>query len=511
VTFEQWLKARGLEKGKMDEGTLAIMRDIFKNDVEGKDERARLAAKRAQTILGTAQAAAEGANDKIARQLLAYATDLVRDDEVSAEDAPAKITDKVRELMSDEDNLIPAPAPGQQNTSGTRELPAITGTGNGLTRSDIVDIFGQERDDRALYRRAGQEISGLVRDGNMDMRGLFKDLEGKTARCRAVTDERGTVRTVTLGSSNVVIQHVMTALLNMAYKETPDITDELVTVVPSTNRSNILPEVEADDGVRRVKEGEPYPFFGTSERDVTTSHLKWGAALGETRENSIMDDLGRMMVSLVSLSRQLRRNRANFRLARICDSASFDGRYIGRPGNSAGSSAFYSSTEDHRGNVNLKASNGLADYTDIGNVVNILEEMQLKDGTFAMGELKVIMVPSALKATAWKIINSLYCPPTGSDTANPMQVNPYGPEGMYSDMPKVLSHPAIATYTGNATTWFAGDPSRQFFETEIWGPEVMPKVTGGEMAIRDIVNLWIGSFCIDLVALSNMFFVKSTA
>jgi hypothetical protein len=340
---------------------------------------------------------------------------------------------------------------------------------------------------------------------------LSRSLEGKQAMLVTHGDQgRPSRRTILAGAVNVATQSVLTLLLNKAYAENAGKTDVLVTVIPGGSEFT-LPEVEAEDGVRRIKENGEYPFIGNSDREVKTGYIKYGGAIAQTRENSVFDKLGRVMISLQSVARQLRRYRDDFRLARICDSVSVDGRYIARPGNDSGSAAFYSGTADHRGNANLVTSNALADETDLDNVVQRLESFKRLDGTHVMPELRVVLVPSGLKATAWKVLHSLFAPSSVAATGQPNMANPYGPEGMLSELPVIISHPKVATYSGASTTWFAGDPRQQFFEIEHWPIEMVPVLASGDMAMRDVVGAWKGSFCIDLVALSNMFFVKCTA
>jgi len=532
--FEQWLQQQGINPE--DDSTREIMRGVYestKRMVEEarrsapdgqtpppapageRGENAEQAEARRKAIFSAARAAGGTARPEARAALLELADELTGKREVKVEDAIRQLGEKAVELVQ-AGGGEPAPA-GEQRAVVTE---ARVGDRDAvLSRSEILSAFTDRGNDRTAVRAAARSVVAHMQEGDeIDFRSILRDIQERDGqelrgRVRVHVEDGGapTVRTVTASSANVAIQNVLTYLLNKTYAENPPKTDPLVTVVPSSAAEDTLPEVETENGVRRVKEGEPYPILSGSERDVKTGYFKFGAGVAQTRENSVFDRLGRVSVHLTSLARQLRNKRDAFRLARICDSTSFDGRYIARPGNDAGSAAFYSASEDNRGNVNLKASNGLSDETDIDNAVQILDGMKLLDGTYVMAELKVLLVDSSKKAGAWKIVNSLFSPSVAYDTGNFMAKNPYGPEGLLSEVPKIISHPLVGTYAGATTTWFAGDPSKQFYEKEVWPVEVVPKVVGGEMALRDIVGLWIGSFCADLVALSNMYFVKSTA
>lgn len=516
-TFEEFLRAFGIDpeqlKGKERE-VMQKMYDTFKRRESEAAAEGHKAEERFQAILNTARAACATGTDHVRAELLSYASELASKRESSVDEAQRKIVEKAAELAKTPDTSRTATADEQRAEAA---LPADSNAV--LSRSEIVSAFTDHGHERSVVRRAARSVVEHMEHGDeIDMRGLLEDLrkkdtEGNRGLLRLHVEDGGSpaVRAVTASSINVAIQSVLTYLLNKQYSVRPPVSDDLVTTIPSTAAEDTLPEVETEEGVRRVKEGEPYPLMSGTERSVKVGYFKWGAAIAQTRENSVFDRLGRVQVLLTSLARQLRRKRDEFRLARICDSTAIDGRYIARPGDDNGAAAFYSTTADTRGNVNLVESNGLADETDIDAAIAALDAMQLKDDSFVMPELRVVLVHSTKKATAWKILNSVFAPSAVAATGQPNMPNPYGPGGLLSEMPRVIAHPLVGTYAGAATTWFAGDPAQQFYEKEVWPVEVVPKMAAGEMALRDIVGLWIGSFCADMVALSNMFFVKCTA
>lgn len=521
MTFELWCQKRGLDAAKMDADTVATMRKIYDMEQQAVREAAEGASRSAGTpapapaaqnpqermnlILGTARAATATATSEVRAQVLDLATELVGKADVTAEAAQRQIQERLIALAKKPSE--PGTSPDQrEGFVAPRDPQSI------LSKREIEAAFGEARADRTAYRHAARSLVNHIEHGNaIPSEELMRALEGKQGHLVVHSDiGRPSRRTILAGAVNVATQETLNVLLNKAYAENLGKTDALVTIIPGGAEFS-LPEVEAEDSVKRIKEGGEYPLIGTTDRDVKTGHVKYGGAIAQTRENSVFDRLGRVMVGMQSIARQLRRYRDDFRLARICDSTAMDGRYIGRPGNDSGTAAFYSGTADHRGNANLVTSNGLADETDIDAVVQRLEGFKLLDGTHIMPSLRVILVPSGLKATAWKILNSLYAPSAVAATGQPNMVNPYGPTGMLSEVPTIISHPKVSTYAGASTTWFAGDPKQQFFEVEHWPIEMVPVIASGDMALRDVVAAWKGSFCIDLVALSNMFFVKCTA
>jgi len=516
MNFEAFLRSYGIDPDKVDDGTRSVMRKIYEEYVEKRedDDAVKPGEEQAQArmdmILGCARAATATATDKAKANVLEFATGLVSDEKVTGADAQRKITEKILELAKDDGTRDTNTADEQRMET---DFAVARDENHVYSLREITSGFGQEREDRSVYESCARSVLYHMQHGNpIAGARLFKELEDKRGLLIIHEEEGHTPvrRTISSSSANVAVQVLLNTLLNMSYKEQADVTDQLVTIIPGGADQFTLPEVETEDGVRRLKESEPYPILGGTERDVKTGYVKYGGATSQTRENSVFDRLARVAVHMKSLARQLRRYRAEFRLARICDSQALDGRYIARPGNDNGSAVFYSGTDDHRGNSNLITSNGLADYTDLNAVEKELEAMTLLDGSHIVAGMKVMLVPSALKYTAWQILHSIFVPTTGSGD-NALQKNPWGPEGMFSELPKVISHPKVQTYTGNETTWFAGDPQQQFHEVEHWPVEIVPVLTGGDAALRDIVSLWKGSFCIDLVALSNMFFIKNTA
>lgn len=512
MPFEKFLRSIGVDPDSVEKNsdTEKALRKAY--DLAVKAESAAATSgeekKRAAAIMNTARAAALSATPAVKAGVLEHAAELVSDEDLSVADAQRKLAEKIADLIKDDSATRATATADEQRTevSVPADREAV------LSKRDILSVFGQERSDRAIYDVAARSVVDYIERGEaIPASEIFAGLEGKTGRM-IVHDEsgRGSRRSITAASANVAIQAVMNHLLQKSYQLRPDRTDALVTTIPGGANEITFPEVEADAGVKRLKEGEAYPLLGTTERDVKSSYVKYGAAISQTRENSVFDKLGRVTVLLQSLARQLQRYRAEFRLARICDSTTLDGRYIARPDNDSGSAAFYSSSEDARGNVNLKTSNGLSDETDLANVRDILDAMVLLDGSSVLPEMRVILVDSTKHETAWKILNTVYAPSITS--ANTSQIkNPYGPEGMYETRPTVISHPKVSTYAGAATTWFAGDPQQQFYEIEHWPVEMVPVVASGDMLLRDIVSAWKGSFCIDVIALSNMYFVKNTA
>jgi hypothetical protein len=261
--------------------------------------------------------------------------------------------------------------------------------------------------------------------------------------------------------------------------------------------------------VRYIKEGEAYPIMGASGQYVKVGHKKAGVAIAQTREKSIFDKYGELNVSLNSASRQLHRNRSNHRIHRIVDSTTFDGKHVCFPGSSDGANALYATSKDERGNYNLVVSNPLSGKANLTAVRKLLAMRKLKDGTFVNTPMANMLVPVELYEVAWELLNSIFVPPTSATNTQTYTPNFYGPNGGQSVKTKVFSHPLLDSIS--ISDWYAGEFAAQFYEKEIWGPEVMPKLTDGEMSLRDINALWIASYCIEVAALTNMYVVKSQA
>jgi hypothetical protein len=525
--FKEWLRERNLDPEALDDETRDVLRAIYyreqdtiaelKRDQRNADgdeetEQARRNLEqyqaRSQLILGTARAMVATADDKTARTILDFAAGLVDDTEVGVGAVPGKLAERLQKITAEAgDAADPTPA-------RTRDFAAARNPDEVLSKRDIIAAFGEVREDFNVYQQAARSVAQHQASGcGFAGRELLDELDGRTATLIVHEGEdRGAARprrrAIQASAANVAIQFVLNTALDRIYEEVEDDTSMLTTQVPASPGEGLIPEVNAGSGVARIREGEPYPMVDSTERSLKTSYVKVGGALTQTRENSVMDALGRYTRVMQGIVQEAAQEEAAFRLARVCGSTAWDGRYVAYYDDNNGASDFYSISADTFGNVNLIESNGLDNETDLDNVFQQFGEMQRANGVYVNPRMRVLLGAHQKRAAYWKILNAVYAP---SVTTNANIVNPFGPQGMLDAVPTLITHPLVSTYAGEETTWYAGDPARQFVEVVYWNLEFTPVMTSGEMELRDIVSAWKASWCKDIVADGKMFVVKCTA
>jgi hypothetical protein len=507
-SFALFLRAIGRDEATLAAEDKVILQRIYDEvnrqaEAAGNEGVSALQA-RCDAIMGTARAATQTAVSAVKAGVLEFAAGLLSGKDTVVE-AQRKIMDELPEVISAVKLHETRAAEGQ-----TMEF-VVPGPDAELSKRDIVTILGEQRDDTTLYRRAAKAMLAHSKGSGEFMPGIMKELSTRQGLLR-VHDEDGPprVRMIPANAGSVAVQNLLTTLLNLGYDEGIDVTDALVTQLPTSAEEDTLPEVEGEDGVRFVKQGEVYPMMGAQARTVTVKYLKYGAAIAEFRETMLFDRLGTTQSMLSSAGRQLRNKRAAIRIYRICDTTGLDGKYINYPGSSDGATTLYSVTADaFRSNINKVASNGLAAVANITAARLLLRKMKLKDGSFVKPVLRVILVPEALALTAWGLVNSVYDPQLTATYPQTTIPNYFGGKMPNQPNPVVVSDPLIDSLS--ATSWYCGDPSRQFFEKVVWAPEVVPVIVGSPDSLRDVVRAWKASACTEVAALSNMFFIKSEA
>jgi hypothetical protein len=507
-TFALFLRAIGRNEADLAPEDRTILQKIYDEtnrqaEAAGAEGLATVQA-RSDAIMGTARAAAATAVPAVRADLLEFAAGLLSGKDTVVE-AQRKIMDKLPDFLKQAKLHETRAAEGQ-----TMEF-IVPAPDAELSKRDIISIFGSEREEPALYRRAARAMLKHAQGNSEFMPGIMKELATRQGLLRVHDDDgKPRVRMIPANAGSVAIQNLLTTMLSLGYDEGIDVTDALVTPLPTSAEEDTLPEVEGEDGVRFVKTGEPYPQMGAQGRTVTVKYLKYGAAISEFRETMLFDRIGTTQAMLSSAGRQLRNKRAAIRIYRICDNTGLDGKYVNYPGSSDGATTLYSATADaFRGNINKVTSNGLAAVANITAARLLLRKMKLKDGSFVKPVLRVILVPEALALTAWGLVNSVYDPQLAMAYPQTTIPNYYGGKMPNQPNPVVVSDPLIDSLS--ATSWYCGDPSRQFFEKVVWAPEVVPVIVGSPDSLRDVVRAWKASACTEVVALSNMFMTKNEA
>ena len=208
-----------------------------------------------------------------------------------------------------------------------------------------------------------------------------------------------------------------------------------------------------------IGEGKPYPLVGFGEDWIETPEtIKRGMICPITREAVAQDLTGLILERARDVAKWIRYNKE----IRILQTALGITSSYNRRGR--GVVATY---DDNTGNHdwdNLQASNTLVDWTDIENAELLFDAMvDPNTGTPIMVRPNTIVVPTALKNTAMRIINAteIRFNDAASNTTQTIAANPVA--GAY----KIVTSQLVKTVTSSPSTWFLGDFKGAFRYMEV--------------------------------------------
>lgn len=269
--------------------------------------------------------------------------------------------------------------------------------------------------------------------------------------------------------------------------------DKLVTVIPSRYRNQKLAGFKALAGPAEVPEGHPYEESTFEEKYVATEETKQGRILSINEELIAFDQTGEINRRALALGYYLRQERERTIVRAVTDADYAAGKYVYRPAGTG--QQLYKTDGTNRnwvgaGNTTSTSFNAaipLVDWTDI-DFVQRYRATEVKDdridGTARpiVMPVKQLLVPEALRGTAYSIINSTEINVTTDDQetrfANPVH-----------NLVEVLSSPFIDEQGGQAINdWYIGDFKRQFVWTEIWPVQTFLQRNDSDSAFdRDVV------------------------
>lgn len=238
-----------------------------------------------------------------------------------------------------------------------------------------------------------------------------------------------------------------------AYNLLTKVGDKLVTKYKSSQKDERIAGFIAMGDGDEVDEGIEYPEYGTSSKYVTTGEKKKrGGIVHVTEEAILFDRTGQLLEYIKDIAEHLAMRKEKNIISGV----------------TGAHQCYYPSgvaTDLYNGSPYVISSNALVDWTDIEKAENDgLDNMTDENGEKIsyIAPNPIILVPSALKYTARRIINATEIT-RKTDSANTLtkSSNPL-------DKSQVVSSRYVATYTSDSTTWFYGDFKKQFRYKEIW-------------------------------------------
>ena len=295
---------------------------------------------------------------------------------------------------------------------------------------------------------------------------LFYACTGSTALPENSHEFRETVGT---GAFAKITQKAISPEILKAYQNANRVWDKLATQVGSDVEKETVPGIDDDMLPELVVEGQEYPSANLTERYVTITNYKYGKTLPVTMELVRYDQTG----EILRRARMIGERGADFKDKVVVHNATDQLAGTAKAYNTKQTHAYYLSgtgTDLYAaGNSNVKTSNALADETDIDAAWQILAAQTDANSNPITVDAKIILVPKALAATAFKIRGSSAAP-SGSNSG---EVNPFGPGGLLNY--EILS----SVYMADTTTWFLGDFMSQMRLQRVNAPTVSTDTAGG--------------------------------
>lgn len=307
-----------------------------------------------------------------------------------------------------------------------------------------------------------------------------------------------------------VCQELISASLIEGYNSLPSIADQLVTTQSVSMRNGKVAGFTHLAQSFEVPEGHPYPRVRFGEKWVSMKETKKGVMIELTEEFIGFDQTGQVARLARNVGEGLRSERDRDIIRGVIDADSGSSIYVYRP--SGVGEALYAS-----GNLNLKTSNALVDWTDVDNCLQYRATTVVDDridGTQRpLGGLNngncILLVPEALRSTAWYIKNS-----TGQvkNTNSAVEETSFG-NPVASMVGDVLSSPLLDAEGGAHTSnWYYGDFKRQFVWSEIWPLQSFVQGSDSEAAFEtDVVLRVKARYYGGLSALDSIYVTKNTS
>lgn len=354
---------------------------------------------------------------------------------------------------------------------------------------------GPEHTDSQAYMRAlfeGQTQGKLSWSRVRNMMELRNKLAGINIAALVPDDSQPTgFRTVMTGAFPALISQLNVQVVNEAYAELPDISDQLMMDMDDPKQVSFLALIlNSNVDIDSVQENGEFPEIASGEEAYEIHHRKNGRKIKFTyelfKENNIPEVLRRLN-ALAKIIREMIRKQSLRRFYDIAGSGTTPAQpYVLRAKGGAGAS-LYVNTANLPG---TRAPNGTRiinnPLTGIANLeaarirINSMRNERGEPYDTPAGQ-NLLVVPDAVLPTALVLTGSMMVP------GNANELNNWGPQGEFR--PRIVSSPVLDVLS--ATAWFYGDPKRQFVRKWKQRPTFVEvsDAAGGQQAYldRDIV------------------------
>jgi hypothetical protein len=261
------------------------------------------------------------------------------------------------------------------------------------------------------------------------------------------------------------------------------------------------------------RQGMAYEETSMGEKNWTIKMADFGRMISLTREVIFEDRTGEVLARARDIGRAAGHHKQKMIIESIEvaartafeETASSAAIYKGTARNAATMYSNDHSALDGQVNDNLIASNALADYTDLDNVYQAFSAMVDEAGNKIDIVPNTILVPSALKAKAFQIMNSQMLGGGANDTVSPT----YNP---VNDLAQGGLNVASSVFLSSASDWYMGDFSKQLKWLNVYAPATESQGANSELAFTNqIVSRFRFSYHAGIGHTDWRYIVKCTA
>ena len=353
---------------------------------------------------------------------------------------------------------------------GKRLLEAATNDGDPNRFYEEVWEELESMDTPALNREIGRIsmrrlFEEMVDDGVEYMR-LYQDHRRTHMGAPMLQESQGAVDTSAF--SNIIGQITFSHVLDTI--ESPAFVGMSLhdTVSTDTGMEELIPGISAiGDVAEEVGEDEDYPTFGVSESFIQTPRKPKRGFVVKLTEEAIWEDKTGLLMKRV--------NAGATSMAINLEKESLDnalGLTTSYRRNGGAAQATYANTHTQGDFDNVSAATSLVDWTDIDTVMRIFDGMtdpETGEPLLIGGALQLV-VPPALRATAWRLVNATEVRQGAISATVPVGItgNPLNALQANGINIEVVSNQYVRDRTSSDSTWFLGAFKQAFKYSEAW-------------------------------------------
>ncbi len=366
-----------------------------------------------------------------------------------------------------------------------------------MSKFNVVRLFEAARKSRELDRFYDDFQEAIdnreISLSDFSITELFSGLvEGGhhfATQWRANPDNRESLLEAGVDSSafvNITGQLMVNEVLT-GYQDPAFMADRLVRTISTRlpHGEKVIGLAEIGNEAEGIGEAKPYPYVAFGEEWIETPPTnKRGMIVGLTRETIVQDLTGQLVENAQRVGHWMGYNKEIRVLQTVLGITDSYKRK-----NKAVVQTYNDNTGDHDFD-NLASPNALVDWTDIEAAELLFDGMtDPNTGTPIVVIPNTIIVPTALKHTARKIINATEIQTVDNQaaagTVRTVSANPVA--GAYA----IESTQLVYTVTGSTSTWFLGDFRKAFAYMEVAPVQVVQAPANNHDEFhRDIINQW---------------------